>query len=186
MSRGDAVLHRTDPNVEALARFVLDAALDPTLPTALRPARRCGVIRTRAVAVRTTLLLVRYRFHLTLPSRNGERTLVAEDAALIAVQGSGEDLVSLDDDAARRLVGATADANVAPDAARDFAERALRTVDSLGPVLDERGDQLAARLVDAHRRVRQSSQDVRRGLAVQVQRPADVLGVYVYLPAAPA
>jgi len=184
--RGDAVLHRTDPNVESVARFVLDAALDPTLPAALRPARRCGVIRTRAVEVRTTLLLVRYRFHLTLPSRTGERTLVAEDAALIAVQGSGEDLVSLDDDAVRRLVGATADANLAPDAARDFAERALRTVDGLGPVLDERGDQLASRLLDAHRRVRQSSLDVRRGLAVQVQRPADVLGVYVYLPAGPA
>ena len=63
--------------------YVLDAALDDKAPGP-RPARRCGVIRTAAVTVRTTLLLVRYRFHLTLPSRTGERQLVAEDARLLA------------------------------------------------------------------------------------------------------
>ena len=33
----------------------------------LRPARRCGVMRTEAVIRRTTLLVVRFRLHLVLP-----------------------------------------------------------------------------------------------------------------------
>jgi hypothetical protein len=47
--------------VEALANHVLNAALDPVLTG---PARRCGVIRTAAVARRTTLLLLRHRLHI--------------------------------------------------------------------------------------------------------------------------
>ncbi len=65
VDRGEAALVRTDPVVSALASHVLNSALDPQID-GRRPARRCGVIRTRAVAVRTTLLLVRYRFQLTL------------------------------------------------------------------------------------------------------------------------
>jgi len=81
VARREVAMVRTDPVVGALAGYVLDAALD-TAAIGPRPARRCGVIRTGAVTVRTTLLLVRYRFHLTLPSRTGERQLVAEDARL--------------------------------------------------------------------------------------------------------
>lgn len=181
-ARGHAVLHRTDPHVEALARFVLDAALDGQLAGDLRPARRCGVLRTRSVATRTTLLLVRYRFHLALPSRTGERTMVAEDAALLAFRGSGDAPQWLADDEVRRLVDATADANVAPDQARDFAERAVARLDALAAALDDYGDELAERLRDSHRRVREATGELKRGLAVTAQKPADVLGVYVYLP----
>ncbi len=39
-------------------------------------------------------------------------------------------------------------------------------------------------LLDAHRRVRAGAGAARRGLTVSAQRPVDVLGVYVYLPAA--
>ena len=77
-------LVRTDPLVAALGRYVVDAALDPLLPERERPARRCGVIRTTTVQARTTLLLVRYRFHLTLPGRAEPRTVVAEDAQVVA------------------------------------------------------------------------------------------------------
>src|SRR5690606_22808371 len=60
VKRGEAALVRTDATVNTIARFVLDAALDPKLDDWQRPARRCGVIRTTAVPTRTTLLLVRY------------------------------------------------------------------------------------------------------------------------------
>ena len=42
-------LDRTDPYVVALARYVLEGALDSTLPAEFRPARRAGVMRTSAV-----------------------------------------------------------------------------------------------------------------------------------------
>ena len=50
-------LNRTHPIVEGLASYVMDAALDPLLAGV---ARRCGATRTRAVTVRTTLLLARF------------------------------------------------------------------------------------------------------------------------------
>ncbi len=88
ISRGEAALVRTDPVISALAAHVLNAALDRQV-AGPRPARRAGVIRTSDVPTRTTLLLVRYRFHLTLPSRASEtRQLVAEDARLLAFTGA--------------------------------------------------------------------------------------------------
>src|SRR5699024_495376 len=47
--RREAHLDRTDPNVRALAGYVLDTALDPAIGARKRPARRCGVLRTTTV-----------------------------------------------------------------------------------------------------------------------------------------
>ena len=85
---GEHALVRTDPFVRDLARYVLDAALDPEITGQDNPARRCGVIRTPAVRARTTLLLARYRFHLTLPGRAETRRIVAEDAQLLAYRAT--------------------------------------------------------------------------------------------------
>ena len=62
----------------------------------------------------------------------------------------------------------------------------LDSIDDLTPHLDDHGDLLAERTVESHRRVRQAAGEIRRGLSVKVERPADVLGVYVYLPEAGA
>ncbi|RKS79492.1 SNF2 domain-containing protein [Actinomadura pelletieri DSM 43383] len=181
VTRGEAALVRTDPVVGALAGHLLNAALDPQTDGP-RPARRCGVIRTRAVTTRTTLLLVRYRFHLTLPSRVGERQLVAEDARLLAFEGSPSDATWLSAEDAARLPHVTADENTDPT----FGERTMkRLLDALPDVtehLNEYGDGLAAELRDSHRRVRSAAGEIIRGLDVEAQKPADVLGAYVYLP----
>ncbi|PZG51463.1 helicase [Spongiactinospora gelatinilytica] len=180
VARGEAALVRTDPVVGALAGYVLNTALETE---GRRPARRCGVIRTEAVQIRTTLLLVRYRFHLTLPSRSGEKQLVAEDARLLAFQGSPANALWLPPEEALQLVDATADVNTDPV----FGERTMtRVLDGLPATaghLSEYGKQLQAELEDSHRRVRSASGEIVRGLDVAVQEPADILGVYVYLPA---
>lgn len=182
VSRSEAVLNRTDRTVGAIADYVLEAALDPSLPAKLRPARRCGVVRTDAVTGRTTLLLVRYRFHVVLPSRAGERTSVAEDASFLAFRGGTSDPQWLDAAAVTDLLEASATANVPAAQAENFIRRVLDGLDGLTPDLDDHGDTIAERMAAAHRRVRQASRDVRRGLLVKVERPADVLGVYVFLP----
>lgn len=182
IGRGEAVLDRTDPSVAAVAANVLEAALDPALPAGLRPARRCAVVRTRAVSTRTTLLLVRYRFHLVLPSRSGDRTAVAEDAALLAFEGSPDEARWLDDDATQGLLDVAATGNVSPQQAEDFTSRVLENLDRVSGRIDQVGEETAKRLEASHRRVREASADVKRGLEVRVERPADVLGVYVYLP----
>lgn len=186
IGRGEAALVRTDPAIGAVASYVLDSALDAKA-LGPRPARRCGVVTTDAVSVRTTLLLVRYRFHLTLPSRSGERQVVAEDARLLAYEGLPQRARWLDDDAAAALLGARATANTHELAARKAITRALEGLPGLADHLTEYGTRLAAELDASHRRVRKANEEIVRGLKVVPQEPADVLGVYVYVPpAAPA
>lgn len=182
-ARGEAALVRTDPVVGALASHVLDAALDPATAGA-RPARRCGVVRTTAVAKATTLLLVRYRFHLTLPSRHGTRQLVAEDARLLAFRGAPERAEWLSQAEAAELLTANPDANTEPATAERRMGRVLEGLPGLSDHLDAYGRELATELADSHRRVRGASGEIRRGLKVEAQEGADVLGTYVYLPVA--
>ena len=80
---GHSVLTRTDPTVEALSRYVLDAALDADLDPILRAARRAGVMRSAAVNKVATLLVVRFRLEITLPGSRATITQVAEDAQFL-------------------------------------------------------------------------------------------------------
>ena len=180
--RKHAVLQRTDSAVGALARHILDSALDSTFTPASRPARRAGVVRTRAVTVRTTLLLTRHRFHLDLPGSDGPRQLVAEDSQILGFRSSPDAPQWLTDPEVAALLAAEPDANVPADQARDLAARVIDRLDSLAPALDERADDLAAQLLESHRRVRSGAGTARRGLDVRAQKPVDILGVYVYLP----
>ncbi|MFB7194063.1 DEAD/DEAH box helicase [Streptomyces sp. NPDC056240] len=185
IARGEAALVRTDPAVGALASYVLNSALDSDT-SGPRPARRCGVVTTDAVTTRTTLLLVRYRFHLTLPSRTGEKQLVAEDARLLAFEGMPQRARWLDDDAATALLAAQASVNTNPQMARNQIARTLDNLGELTAHLEEYGERLAADLDASHRRVRKANDEIVRGLKVVPQKPADILGAYVYLPANPA
>lgn len=67
-----------------------------------------------------------------------------------------------------------------------FQERTMsRTLGQLGAVqehMDAYGDRLAEELHESHRRVRRASDEIVQGLKVTAQQPADILGVYVYLP----
>ncbi|MFE4051093.1 DEAD/DEAH box helicase [Streptomyces sp. YIM B13518] len=182
VARGEAALVRTDPVVGALASHVLNAALD-TQADGARPARRCGVVTTDAVTTRTTLLLVRYRFHLTLPSRNGEKQVVAEDARLLAFEGAPRNAVWLPQERAVELLEARATENTAAASGERTMTRILDQLGEVTPYLESYGDELAAELDASHRRVRAASGEIVRGLSVTAQKPADVLGAYVYLPA---
>lgn len=174
---GEHALVRTDPFVRDLARYVLDAALDPDANPKDSPARRCGVIRTPDVGARTTLLLARYRFHVTLP----RKTTVAEDAKLFAFRGGPDSPDWLTDEEIGVLLGATA-GNVLPELVQRHVERAIADLDDLQPSLDAFGEQLARDLLDSHRRVREATRTSAKTLHVTPSGHADVLGVYVYLP----
>jgi hypothetical protein len=179
--RGHVVLARTDPAVEAIARYVLDAALDPVLGQ--RVASRAGVARTRGVDRRTTLLLLRLRFHLDLPAAaGGTYEQICEEARFAAFTGPPEHPDWLDRDGAASLVDLRADANVDPDHAAELLQGVLLTAPGWAPYLDRLADQFAAELLDAHRRVRAGAGAARRGLAVSAQKPVDLLGAYIFLP----
>jgi hypothetical protein len=185
---GAAVLVRTDPRVAAIGRYTLDAALDPALPARARPARRCGVVTTAAVAKPTVALLVRFRTHVHLPGRTGTTTHLAEEARTLAFSGSPASPAWLTPEAVEALLAARPDANTPPDLARNAMTGLINGLPGLAPHLDAVANQVADALRADHVAVRQAARGERagglgvRGLQVVPQRPVDVLGVYLYLP----
>ncbi|HET9059635.1 MAG TPA: helicase-related protein [Acidimicrobiales bacterium] len=177
---GHAVADRSDPTVEAVARYVLDTALDPLAPH--RVASRAGAVRTSAVARRTTLVLLRARLHLDLPGATGLRQMVAEEARLAAFAGPATAPEWLDDEATTALLAARPDGNIDPEQAAQLLGAVTDNLSMLSQHFDTVADQLAREMLDAHRRVRVGANAPLRGLAVRAQHPVDVLGVYLYLP----
>lgn len=178
--RKHAHLDRTDPAVAAVARYVLDSALDP-LTHGPRPARRCGVQRTDAVSKRTTLLLVRFRIQLALPTRSSE--LVAEEARVLAFRGRTTAPEWLSPDEVDLLLASEPGGNIAPELATDELERTISRLPDLIPHLGVVADEVAQRLRESHTRVREATrQSGAAKIRVEAHKPADVLGVYVYLP----
>lgn len=184
-TRGNAIIARTDPTVQTLASYVLESALDAAVPDTERPARRAGVMRTTAVTTRTTLLLVRLRFQLTLPAGEGTRQLVAEDARVLAFEGAPTAAMWLPDVRAEQLLTATPSANLPEGAARNAAENILAGLPKLLPHLEAVADAHAEQLLASHRRARTGARAALRGLAVTAQRPVDMLSVQVLLPGQP-
>lgn len=187
--KGAAVLQRTDPTVGAVARHVLDGALDPALPARDRPARRCGLIVSEDVPVPAVLLLLRVRTHVTLPGREETSTHVAEEARVVAFTGPPSGPTWLSAEEVDHLLTARPSANVPPDTAHNVLRGVISALPILGDNLDRIGHQVAEDLSADHATVRRAARGDRaggltvRGLQVQPQLPVDVLGVYVYRPA---
>ncbi len=174
---GAEYLGRNHPLVAALARFLLEEAL--TAHGAAR-ASRCGVLRTRRVTQRTTLLLMRLRHLVEQPAH---APLLAEQ---IVVSGMiGDDVIAADD-ALALLATAMPDENVDAAMKQAAAQEALDAwppmLAQLRPTLDAHARELEA----SHKRIRQAVKMRVREFKVVPQMPPDLLGVLVLLPAADA
>jgi hypothetical protein len=180
-------LTRTHPLTEALATYVMNTALDTVEVEEGEPhARRAGAIRTTAVERRTTLLLVRFRYHLIAKTPDEERQLLAEDSLTLAFEGSPENATWLDPETAEGLLEAEPDENMHPQQAADFVRSVVHGFEHIAPHLNAIAEQRGDDLLAAHLRVREAAH--RRGERrtqhrVEAQLPPDVLGIYVYLPA---
>lgn len=177
-------LPRTHPFVETLANHVLETALDPLSGDArLYPAaRRCGAIRTRAVSQRTTVLLVRFRYHIIQIKQGEESPLLAEDCQVVAFSSSPQNAEWLSDQEAEALLQAQPDSNINPEQASDFIQRIVDGFEVLQPHLEQVAIQRGKELLEAHQRVRQASNIRHLRYRIEPQLPPDVLGIYVYLP----
>lgn len=175
----EVYLPRTHPFVASLASYVLDSALDPLGDS---PARRCGAMRTEAVADRTVLLVARQRYHLVRTEAGADHPLLAEDAGVLGFTGPLDAPAWLAADEVAALLEAQPGGNVSPEAARDFVGEVLAAAPAWRPEVDADARRRAGELLDAHRRVRHAARQ--RGVRhrVEPQLPADVLGVFVLLP----
>ncbi len=178
-------LTRTHPIVEGLASYVMDTALDPEIDEEEVRARRSGAIRTIQVATRTTLLLVRLRYHIITRRGDRERQLLCEDSLVLAFEGSPENARWLESDMAEKLLLiklGQQDENIHPVQATNFIQRVIEGFDQLFPYLNEIAQLHGDRLLEAHLRVRTAARMTGVRYEIVPQLPPDVLGVYVYLP----
>ncbi|MCD7898212.1 MAG: SWF/SNF helicase family protein [Planctomycetaceae bacterium] len=177
---------RTHPQVERLAAWMLNAALDPHDADCV--VRRCGTIRTNEVATRTTLLLLRLRFQLIHKSKR----LLSEECRLVAFTGPPDSPHWLSAEEVHRLMTVNPTGNDPADVVKRNLDRALTALPALQPALDTYAVAQGEALLEAHNRVRSAwSRDARRGPglgkksgvdSVEPQLPPDVLGLYVYIP----
>ncbi len=185
VQEGERYIQRTHPFVETLANHVLETALDPLSGDAVHypAARRCGAIRTKSVDKRTTLLLVRFRYHIIqIQNNNEERPLLAEDCRVLAFTGSPQNAVWVEEAIADSLLSAQPESNISTEQATDFVRRVIDGVEILRPHLNQVAVERGEELLDAHQRVRRASKVRSIRYRIEPQLPPDVLGIYVYLP----
>ncbi|MBE2201996.1 MAG: DEAD/DEAH box helicase [Anaerolinea sp.] len=172
-------LSRTHPIVEGLATFTMDTALDPLLDSI---AKRAGVMRTQAVQQATTLLLLRFRYHIVTRRGDVETPLLAEECQVVGFSGRAERPEWLAADAVETLLQATPDVNVPPPQAAQLMSRAVGQLPALEPALSDIAEKRGQELLEAHRRVRTAARQTGVRYSVQPQLPPDVLGMYILLP----
>jgi superfamily II DNA or RNA helicase len=176
-SEDELLLSRTHPTVSGLAAYVLDNALDPLREG---PATRAGVMRTKTVTALTTVLVLRYRFDIHLAGAGGQ--LLAEQAAVVAYTGTGDNPTWLDADATSVVLEALPSANVNEFQAKEFFDVAVSSLPGLSSTLDAFADAAASQLLESHNRVRDAVKARTGATRVEPRRPVDILGVYVFLP----
>ena len=174
---GTALLTRTHPLTATLAEALVEASLDPEALAGLGIGR-VGAWPTVAVRQVTRVALLRIRFKLTVHARK-ERLLLAEEAALVAIQG-GQIVAA--GEAARELLNAPATADLAPAARDRFIVGAKEELPSLlkGPIADfvhSRAEELMA----DHARLRAASGTASR-VTVEAVLPPDVIGLFALMP----
>lgn len=174
---GTALLTRTHPLVATLAESLVEASLDREALSGLGIGR-VGAWPTTAVQKMTRLALLRIRFKLTVHARK-ERLLLAEEAALVAMQG-GKIISS--GEAAHALLNAPAAADLAPPARDRFIIRAKEDLPDLldGP-LAEFVRSRAEELMQDHARLRAAAGSASR-VTVEAVLPPDMIGLFVLMP----
>ncbi len=184
---GSQLLSRSHPLVVELADFVAERALSGLEPEL---AARASVIRTKAVAKRTQVLVLRLRHQLHQSRWTGKDyealpDLLVEECLTVRVSGDG--LEPLDGAAALELLEAPASGNVDPGQRQQWLQEAIAELDGLQPVLAALAERRADLAEEDHRRVREAS--LRSGEALRMRfrcepsLPVDVIGLILLLPA---
>jgi Helicase conserved C-terminal domain len=174
---GSALLTRAHPLTAALADALVEASLEPEQLASLGIGR-VGAWPTSAVERVTRLALLRIRFKLTIHARK-ERMLLAEEAALVAIQGAA---VMASGESARALLNAPSTANLAPPARDRFVAKAKEDLPALldGPIADFARAR-AVELMQDHARLRAAAGSASR-VTVEAVLPPDVIGLFVLMP----
>ncbi len=180
LREGDLYLGRTSPVIEGLAGWTIDQALDPVARDTKPVASRCGVVSTSAVAVRTTLLVARFRYHLQVAGSDAE-TILCEEIAALACTGPADAPTWLSAEAGEALLTARPERNLVATAIDQQIGLLATALPKLQQALEPVAAERAAAQLAAHERVREAAR-TRGRVTVRPVLPVDILGAYVLLP----
>ena len=179
---GAQMLMRTHPLVATLAESVMEAALEPEGAAAAGvDVGRVGAWPSEKVKERTLLLLLRPRFKLH--ARRGQRLLLAEEAALLALR---DGQIVAEGEEARALLTEPAAHDLAEPAINRLVNTARAEVENLlRTTLAEFARQRARALQEDHARVAEVASEKAERATPEVEPvlPPDVIGLFVLVPA---
>ena len=177
---GGLYLNRTHPFVERLASYIVDTALD-SLTSGL--AKRAGAIRTDSVSTRTTLLLIRLRYSLIAKRKDRKDSQLVEECILASFQGAPESPQWGDFETAEKLLEAKPKANIYPDQASNFIQKVIDNIHVVHSEINANAESRARELLEQHQKVRAAAKIKNITYEIEPRLPADVIGIYVFLPA---
>lgn len=183
VDKGVTYLSRTHPIVEGLAAYTLDTALDEVQAEGERTiARRCGVTKTKGVSEKTSLLVIRLRYHLKVKRRSdADSPLLAEEVLTLAFTGPPNQPAWLSEADSKRLLELAPSGNVPLSLVKQQLQHFIGSVDALRPKLNEFAASRAETLKDAHTRVRRSAK-LSGSVEVTPVDEVDILGCFILLP----
>jgi superfamily II DNA or RNA helicase len=180
LKEGDVYLGRTSPIIEGLASWMLDQALDPVARDSRPVASRCGVASTSSVGARTTLLVVRLRYHLRVAGADAE-TILCEEILPLTYAGSGDAPQWLPPEESESLLAARPERNLVATAIEQQIGVLLAALPKLQQPLETMARERSAAQLAAHDRVREAARTKGR-ITITPVLPVDILGAYVLLP----
>jgi hypothetical protein len=163
-----------------LAESLLEGALDPG-SSPVPSLGRAGVWQTTDVKAVTTVVLLRLRYKLTIHARV-ERLLLAEEAGALAYEAAGAQPI-LTGEPARALLEHGASDDLKSVARQRLINQAReRIAAALEGSIAVYARERALALAEDHARVRAAAAGSAR-VTVEPIAPADVIGLYVLVPA---
>ncbi len=181
--KGAMILTRSHPIAVALSSQVLEAALDSANGKGEGVASRAGVTKTTAVSTRTVLILVRFRYDISIGRGDAKRSDLAEDVgAVIFRPGSAGEAEVLVGAEAESLFEAEPSGNVAPDFAKDAITKELQRLPDRRSSIAAEGKRRAQVHMASFARLREAAKLKGGSTSVELRGEPDVLGLYVYLP----
>jgi superfamily II DNA or RNA helicase len=177
---GAEMVGRSHPLPATLAESLFEGALDSGSSPVLSLGR-AGAWPTEAVKVVTTVALLRFRYKLTIQGQR-ERLLLAEEATALAWEGAAAEPL-LAGEAARALLEHPASSDLAAVARQRLVNQARERIGAaLNGSIAAHARERAQVLAGDHARVRAAAAGSAR-VVVQPVVPADIIGLYVLLPA---
>ncbi len=172
-----AFVHRTHPAITAIADFIAETALTQSNTSLIS---RCGAIFTTSVVSRTVIYLLRLRSQLSLKrDRFAQPTMMlAEEAVIIGVRNG----MLLPDNEINMILDAAPARDMADTLKSRQVQWALDMIPQITPQINALAKERAEQLLSDHRRVREAA-NARGSYAVEPVLPADIIGVFVLVPA---